>query len=350
MKQFRIPGLAVVATTLLSLLFAGEADALGGHFGRLHASWGGSHGSGGSYGGSYGSWGSHGRGGFYGNRYSSRRSHGCGGSYGGRYGSWGSHGSGGSYGGRYGSWGSHGSGGSYGSRHGSWTYRSRGSYSGDRRAIHYYTSYSKPGVAHRTRVVSPVSGGSTSAKQSAARGVVKVASKPTSRSTSNHATVAVAVPDNAIVYVNGNRTESTGEHRTYLSRQLKANQSARFAIRTVVESGKGMDETKVVTVKSGHTAKLSFGETAEPVRTALILHVPTDAKVQIEGIETATTGPRRVMTTKRLAVGEESQGLSVRVSLNKSGRVVVKEQNVSLQGGEQRELIFDFDDTALVSR
>ena len=208
MRQRKILGLTIVSAAFTTLLFTGEADAFWGHFGRHHARSCGSHGS---------SWGCHGSGGSYGGRYGSHGSYGSGGSYGGRYATLGSYGSGGSYGRRYTSHGSYGSGGSYGGRYSSWsTYGSRSRYGGGR--VVYATrrsgGYSNLGFANRSQATSRGSVVYARVKQPLAdRRIATVASAPTSKSTGKRATVAVDVPENAIVFVNGKRTKSSGAPR-----------------------------------------------------------------------------------------------------------------------------------------
>ena len=106
-----------------------------------------------------------------------------------------------------------------------------------------------------------------------------------------------------------------------------------------------------MTVTPGDTSEMSFDlGPPEPVQTALILHVPAAARVQIAGREITKTGLRRVLTTQRLPAGKELPNLTVRVSLDHHGRTVSKEEQITLRGGRKHELTFEFDDAALARR
>ncbi len=289
--------IVVMAVAIVPLVCACDADA----------GW--------RWGGSCGSWGGYGY-----------RSHG---------GSWGSYGSRGSWG----SYGSRGSWGSYGSR-GSW-----GSYGG------YYPSYGR--YVHgryygQYHAAMPV--GYRGYVRQVVRPVTSLVSAGTTRT--ERAAVAVHVPENAAVYVNGTPTKSTGEQRVYLSSLLHQGEAARFEIRAVVDhGGQVTDETKVVTVGAGGRQQLSFDlGPPESVETALILNVPADAVVQIEGRESSKTGPRRVFTTQRLSAGKTFDGLTVRVTLDQHGKIVSQEEQITLHGGKRHELTFEFDDATIAQR
>jgi uncharacterized protein (TIGR03000 family) len=301
MKRFKSLTMAIMSLAIVVLVFSSDAQA-----------WG--------WGGSCGSWGGYGRGGWHGRGV--------------RNGSFGSYGSYGSYGRRVYRRVSYGGRGYYGGR----SYYGGRAYYGGRG---YYGGY---GFGRATgpvrRVISqPVTHVASATTQGAPR--------PDGR-----AAVAVNVPDNAIVYVNGDRTKSTGQRRLFLSAVLKGDQAARFEVRAAIEKdGQTTEKTQVVTVAPGRTRELSFHLTADTLaQTALVLHVPADAIVQIDGRKIETTGPRRVLTTQRLPIGKKVDDLHVQVTLVRDGTTLSKEQNVTLRGGQETELTFEFDATAVALR
>ena len=170
--------------------------------------------------------------------------------------------------------------------------------------------------------------------------------------TQERARLTVAVPEAAIVYVNGNRTKSTGPQRVFVSSLLNDDQAARFEVRAVVEhDGQATEATRIVTVRSGQARQLAFDLAApQTVQTALIINVPEDAEVDIAGRRVKQRGKRRVLTTKRLTSGKEFSDVAIRATLNLQGQQVTKVQSITLVGGKQHELTFDFTDAALASR
>jgi uncharacterized protein (TIGR03000 family) len=176
---------------------------------------------------------------------------------------------------------------------------------------------------------------------------------------SQAALLTVSVPAEAKVFINGNATTSTGTQRQYISRGLKAGSRYNYEVRAeYVKDGQPVTDTKSVTLSAGEMAGLAFnfeGNQENPVasgsktKTKVTLHVPADAKVYLSGRETASTGDVREFATSKLAPGAEWNDYTVKVVANIDGREVSKEQTITLTGGEDRELTFDFDSDAIAS-
>ncbi len=84
-------------------------------------------------------------------------------------------------------------------------------------------------------------------------------------------------------------------------------------------------------------------------KTKLTIHVPTDAKVFLAGRETSSTGDVREFTTSKLAPGSEWKNYTVHVVANIDGRDVSKDETITLTGGEDRDLTFDFNANPIAS-
>ena len=317
------------------------------------ATWGwrvsaGSYGSYGSYGGSYGSYGSYG--GSYGNSVS--------------YGSYGSYGSHGSHGGLVSrlrarhvaraSYGSYGSAGSYGSG-GSHGYLS--SY-----RLNFYRPYraacdtpvkSCPCCGSTTVVEgncsdcgTPVESDEASPSDAEAEPNV---SEPEASIPRGSAVLAVKVPEDATIFVNGDRTHTAGTHRRYLSVGLAGHRKHRYQVRAEVNrSGKTLTKTETVDLRAGSMSHLAF-EFDQPseLKTVLTLHVPEDAKVKLAGSETSMTGLTRVFATTNLAFGEKWPDYLVEVSVERDGKALEKEHTITLEAGQSTVLEFDFDADAV---
>ena len=177
------------------------------------------------------------------------------------------------------------------------------------------------------------------------------AEEPMTKIDDNSMMLTVEVPVDAKVYVNGYLTSSTGAVRRFVSRGLDRNSSYTYEVRAeVVRDGETQSEVKSVKVGAGQITDVAFvldGDrervAAQPNKTALILHVPADAKVFLAGRQTSSTGPVREFATTSLEQGGEWADYPVRVELNQDGRTLTRELTVSLRAGESRELAVDFD-------
>ncbi len=367
-----------VAAALAALLItsaASNSDAGWGWFGGSGGSYGGSWGSygGGCWGGSYGSYG----GGCWGGSYGSYG--GCwGGSGGWRHGHRSYYSSYGSYGGSYGSYGGY----SY-SSYGSGGYSSYGSagYAGS------YVTYSQPDVVYSSasycapasNIVysSPVTtddccGGTTAVESSyeSAAPVEMPYSVPSesiespeatmpegdksASGDSNTALLSVNVPQDAVVYVNGYRTKSTGQLRRFLSAGLNRGDQYAYEVRAVANrNGREVAATRTVTLSAGRSAAVSFDElnmVPDVAVTTLKLHVPEDAHVTLAGQETAIKGATRVFRTDRLGQGESWKDYTIRVTVVRDGEEITRERMATIKAGETHEMSFLVDEEMLAAR
>lgn len=71
--------------------------------------------------------------------------------------------------------------------------------------------------------------------------------------------LTASLPNDAVVFINGLRTKSTGAHREYASDNLEAGRVYRYEVRAqVVRNGKLIDDTKEVLLKVGERRSLAF--------------------------------------------------------------------------------------------
>lgn len=162
----------------------------------------------------------------------------------------------------------------------------------------------------------------------------------------------VMVPADAKVTVNGKETTSTGGERQYISRNLMRGSNYNFVVTaTTVRNGKANTMTKTATLTAGASAELSFLDlshseldtaSTQPLTTKLTVRVPADAKVYLAGNETRQTGEVREFSTTKLTAGEGWNGYTVRAEIEKDGKLISKEQVVSIDAGQSKEIAFDF--------
>jgi uncharacterized protein (TIGR03000 family) len=173
--------------------------------------------------------------------------------------------------------------------------------------------------------------------------------KPASMTTS--AALELDVPAEARVFVNDLATQTTGTHRRFVSPGLVPGLLYTYRVRVELP-GKQQPivETKTVKLQAGEERLLAFDLPAAeqnvvarpaPLPTSLTLHVPADAQVFLGGNPTTTVGTVRTYRTM-LPAGERLDQYTVRVQLERDGKVVSREQTIALAAGEAREIKFDF--------
>jgi uncharacterized protein (TIGR03000 family) len=174
----------------------------------------------------------------------------------------------------------------------------------------------------------------------------------TSGRATGQALLSVVVPQEAKVYVNGQLTRTPGPVRRYVSPGLARGRSYTYEVRAeVMRDGQPVSQTKKVRLRAGQTADLAFQLPAETdVETMLTLNLPEDAKVTLDGRATKATGLLRKFATTKLVRGEEWADYPVVVSIEREGRTLTRTENVTLVGGETRELTFVFVDERLAVR
>jgi uncharacterized protein (TIGR03000 family) len=174
--------------------------------------------------------------------------------------------------------------------------------------------------------------------------------------------ISVNVPAEAKIFINDRATSSAGEERLYISRGLRAGATYRYVVRAeMVRDGKTIEREETVRLGAGENAELRFdfseqvaesseGGEAKPVATKLTVRVPAGAKVFLSDAETNATGTTREYVTHRLAQGQTWSDYVVRAEIERDGRTISSEQRISIEGGSDRELTFDFDAASVAAR
>jgi uncharacterized protein (TIGR03000 family) len=76
------------------------------------------------------------------------------------------------------------------------------------------------------------------------------------------------------------------------------------------------------------------------------VEVPEDARVFLSGSPTKQTGKLRTFSSTQLAAGQQWEGYTVRVEVDRDGQTLVREKKLTVEGGRSYELAFNFDSTA----
>lgn len=155
----------------------------------------------------------------------------------------------------------------------------------------------------------------------------------------------VHVPDDAIVYVNGKRTRSTGPIRKYVARRLAYDQEYQIEVTAVVDrGGRQLVRSETISSRAGEErdVQISFDNTLPPPATSVTVHVPAEAKVYLAGNPTNQTGETRVFTTDALPAGATWGDYRVVAEIERDGQVVTLEKTLDVAAGGTYELSFDF--------
>ena len=157
--------------------------------------------------------------------------------------------------------------------------------------------------------------------------------------------LAISVPEDAKIFVNGQSTRSIGESREFVSRDLELGASYTYEVRAeAIRDGRTVTETKTVNLRGGQTARLAFDLATEKVETKLTVRVPADAKVYLAGNKTAAKGETRIFRTTGLSSGKAWDDYVIKVEFERGGRTITQEKRINLKAGEVKELDFDFDE------
>ena len=153
--------------------------------------------------------------------------------------------------------------------------------------------------------------------------------------------LAVNVPAEAKIFVNGQATTSTGSNRQYVSRDLQNGMTYAYEVRAeIVRDGQTLEQTKTIDLRAGSTSTLDFDFDAQPVETSLTVRVPAEAKVYLAGNSTTASGETRVFKTTGLSSGKGWNNYTIRVEMERDGKLVTEEKVINLAAGEAKELSF----------
>jgi uncharacterized protein (TIGR03000 family) len=148
------------------------------------------------------------------------------------------------------------------------------------------------------------------------------------------------VPEDAKVYINGKLPATPGTLREYVSRKLKSGKSYSYQVKAVIErDGDRIVRSRLVRIQTGTSQLVEFDFT-RPQVTKLVLKVPADAEVLLDGQETKTTGNTRVFSTEKLTDEQSWKDYDVEVRYQVAGKQVVQKQSLTLTAGATEVLEF----------
>lgn len=161
------------------------------------------------------------------------------------------------------------------------------------------------------------------------------------------------LPADSIVYVNGKRTRSTGDQRTYVARKLVPGKVYTFEVKAVLErGGQELVRSEFVSVTGGRSKSLHFDfDSPQTAITTLEIRVPQDARLVLAGTETNRRGENRIFSTTDLQDGQKWTAYKIVATIERDGKEITQEKVIDVEGGKSHEIAFDFsDDTRVAAR
>lgn len=164
----------------------------------------------------------------------------------------------------------------------------------------------------------------------------------------------IELPEDALVYVNGRPTRSTGSSRSFVARRLEPGKDYSFEVRAILHEGdRELVRNQLVTVRGGQARQVKFDFSADaPLTTTVAVQVPAEARIRLAGVDTAETGTTRIFATDMLKEGQSWSDYKVVATLERNGETLVREFTLNVVAGQMHQIKVDFDDptTRVASR
>ncbi len=153
------------------------------------------------------------------------------------------------------------------------------------------------------------------------------------RSQKSEAVLSLKLPREARVYINGKLTTTQGSLRQYVSRNLTEDKDYRYRVKAVVEKdGRQIVRTQLVRMRPGKERVVRFNFN-QPQVTTLVLRVPEDAEVLLDGKATKATGKTRTFSTRKLSNEQSWNDYKIEVRYTKDGQPVIEQRSLDLVAG-----------------
>ena len=158
------------------------------------------------------------------------------------------------------------------------------------------------------------------------------------RQTKSEAVLSLKLPKEAKVYINGKLTKTEGRLRQYVSRNLTEGKNYRYRVKAVLEKdGREIVRTQLISMSPGKDQLVKF-KFDQPQVTTLVLKVPADAEVLLDGKATKAKGKIRTFSTRKLSNEQSWNDYKIEIRYVKDGQQVVEQRIVNLVAGTTETL------------
>lgn len=164
------------------------------------------------------------------------------------------------------------------------------------------------------------------------------------------AKVVVNVPDDAALYIDGQKSKMTSDRRTFVSPVLQPGATYFYDLKVeVVRDGEKKTETRRVTLRAGQVARVDFrdlGQAEEPVAGAdeapatVTVRLPAKARLLIDGKATPMTSSVRTFETPKLSLGKQYYYM-LTAEVERDGETLSQSRRVIVQAGKKVSVSFD---------
>ena len=167
------------------------------------------------------------------------------------------------------------------------------------------------------------------------------------RNSNSKAILSLKLPLEAKVYINGKLTKTQGSLRQYVSRNLSQDKNYRYRVKAVVnKDGRDIVRTRLVSMRPGQDRLVRF-KFDQPQVTTLVLKVPADAEVLLDGQKTKATGKIRTFSTRKLSNEQSWKDYKIEVRYLNDGKQVVETRTLDLVAGAKEMIAMGGSDSDL---
>jgi uncharacterized protein (TIGR03000 family) len=174
--------------------------------------------------------------------------------------------------------------------------------------------------------------------------------KPKKTALPNQAKVVVQLPEEATLYVDGQRASLTSATRSFLTPELELNKDYYYTIQVEANrNGETVTRSQRVIVRAGQVSKVDFGDlTGNTVATSqepapapahVTVLVPEDARVYVDDVLCPQTSSKRSFDTPQLEPGR-AYVYTVRAEVVRNGKTKSEIRKVEMQAGRQVQVDF----------
>ncbi len=174
-------------------------------------------------------------------------------------------------------------------------------------------------------------------------GAVIISSAPvaTPAVASTKATVVVSVPSDATLLVDGQETKVPASPHTFTTPALEEGKDYFYTMKVVANrNGKAVTEEQRVVVRAGQTSRVEFNNLGSTGAAAakIDIHLPSDAKLFVDGVAVQHTG-NRTLETPKLEPGQ-TYFYTMKAELQVNGQTQTETQRVVVEAGKKVNVEF----------
>jgi uncharacterized protein (TIGR03000 family) len=165
------------------------------------------------------------------------------------------------------------------------------------------------------------------------------------------ATVVLKAPSGAVIEVNGQKISHKGEEQTFNTPALSETGKHTYDfVATLTRDGKTAKVTRTIEVRPGAESRVDFSELVaelnkEQDRARVVVSIPEDAELVVDGVKMNATGSTRTFQTPLLPVGK-TFNYELRAKMMREGQMHEATQKIRVEAG--KEVSVEFVETSFV--